>query len=153
MTNKPRKKGTAAESAVVRWLQENGFPWASRQPLRGSRDHGDILLTLGIIAEVKSVAAGATGQPPQGLLATWLQQTDVETENAGAEFGLLIVKRARMANPAHWFVYMRLGEWLRLSGAHLPLPDPSQPVCVSLASAAAVLRSAGYGTAPEGETL
>ena len=141
------------DEAAEKWLRDNGFPWCDRQPLRGNRDSGDLQLCIDVIAEVKSVAAGATGQPAHGLLAAWLQQTDVETENAGAEFGLLIVKRARTANPAHWFVYMRLGEWLRLTGAHLPLPDPSQPVCMSLASAAAVLRSAGYGTAPEGETL
>ena len=153
MSNPSKKKGTAGEVAAMKWLRDNGFPWCDRQPLRGNRDSGDLQLCIDVIAEVKSVAAGATGQPPQGLLATWLVQTDVETENAGAEFGLLIVKRARTANPAHWFVYMRLGEWLRLTGAHLPLPDPSQPVCMSLASAAAVLRSAGYGTAPEGETL
>ena len=153
MSNPSKKKGTHAEVAAMKWLREHGFPWCDRQPLRGNRDTGDLQLCIDVIAEVKNVAAGATGQPPQGLLATWLMQTDVETENAGAEFGLLIVKRARMANPAHWFVYMRLGEWLRLTGAHLPLPDPSQPVCMSLASAAAVLRSAGYGTAPEGETL
>ena len=153
MSNPSKKKGTQAEVAAMKWLRENGFPWCDRQPLRGNRDSGDLLLCVGIVAEVKSVAKGAAGQPPRGLLEEWLQQTDSEAEHAGADFGILIVKRSRVTNPAHWFVYMRLGEWLRLSGAHLPLPDPSQPVCVSLASAAAVLRSAGYGTAPEGETL
>lgn len=153
MTNPSKKKGTQAEVAAMKWLRENGFPWCDRQPLRGNRDSGDLLLCVGIVAEVKSVAKGAAGQPPRGLLEEWLQQTDSEAEHAGADFGILIVKRSRVTNPAHWFVYMRLGEWLRLTGAHLPLPDSSQPVCVSLASAAAVLRSAGYGTAPEGEVL
>jgi len=153
MSNPSKKKGTHAEVAAMKWLREHGFPWCDRQPLRGNRDTGDLQLCIDVIAEVKNVAAGATGQPPQGLLATWLMQTDVETENAGAEFGLLIVKRSGTTDAGRYWCYMRLGEWLRLTGAHLPLPDPSQPVCVSLASAAAVLRSAGYGTAPEGETL
>ena len=74
-------------------------------------------------------------------------------ENLADGQALLVVKRSGTADPGKWWCYMRLGEWLRLTGAHLPLPDPSQPVCMSLASAAAVLRSAGYGTAPEGETL
>ena len=153
MSNPSKKKGTHAEVAAMKWLRDNGFPWCDRQPLRGNRDSGDLQLCIDVIAEVKSVAAGATGQPPRGLLATWLQQTDVEAEHADADFALLIVKRSGTADPGKWWCYMRLGEWLRLTGAHLPLPDPSQPVCMSLASAAAVLRSAGYGTAPEGETL
>lgn len=151
--NRSKAKGTAAETAVVRWVRVNGFPGADRQPLRGNRDAGDIALAPGIILEVKSVATAASGQPGAKLLETWLAQTDVETANAGAAHGLLVVKRSGTADPRKWWCYMRLGEWLRLTGAHLPLPDPSQPVCVSLASAAAVLRSAGYGTAPEGETL
>ena len=99
MSNPSKKKGTHAEVAAMKWLRDNGFPWCDRQPLRGNRDSGDLQLCIDVIAEVKSVAAGANGQPPRGLLATWLQQTDVETENAGAEFGILIVKRARTANP------------------------------------------------------
>lgn len=151
--NRSKAKGTAAETAVVRWARVNGFPGADRQPLRGNRDGGDIALAPGIILEVKSVATAASGQPGSKLLETWLAQTDVETANAGAAHGLLVVKRSGTADPGKWWCYIRLGEWLRLTGAHLPLPDPSQPVCVSLASAAAVLRSAGYGTAPEGEVL
>lgn len=151
--NRSKAKGTAAETAVVRWARVNGFPGADRQPLRGNRDAGDIALAPGIILEVKSVATAASGQPGAKLLETWLAQTDVETANAGAAHGLLVVKRSGTADPRKWWCYIRLGEWLRLTGAHLPLPDPSQPVCVSLASAAAVLRSAGYGTAPEGEVL
>lgn len=151
--NRSKAKGTAAETAVVRFARVNGFPGADRQPLRGNRDAGDIALAPGIILEVKSVATAASGQPGAKLLEMWLAQTDVETANAGAAHGLLVVKRSGTSDPGKWWCYMRLGEWLRLTGAHLPLPDSSQPVCVSLASAAAVLRSAGYGTAPEGETL
>ena len=54
MTNPPRKRGTAAETAVTRWLRDHGFPHADRQPLRGGRDQGDIDITAGLIAEVKN---------------------------------------------------------------------------------------------------
>ena len=41
MTNPPKKKGTAFESAVVAHIQEHGFP-ARRVTLHGSADQGDI---------------------------------------------------------------------------------------------------------------
>jgi len=145
--------GTRAETAIVRWARENGFPGADRGPLRGSKDQGDVLLCPGIIVESKAHKSAASGQPAPKQLFTWLMETDVEAEHAGADFALLVVKRSGTTDAGKWWCYMRIGEWLRLAGAHLPLPDPSQPVCMSLASAAAVLRSAGYGTAPEGETL
>ena len=145
--------GTRAETAIVRWAREHGFPSADRGPLRGAKDQGDVLLCPGIIVESKSHKSAAAGQVGAKQLHAWLMETDVEAEHAGADFALLVVKRSGTADPGKWWCYMRLGEWLRLTGAHLPLPDPSQPVCMSLASAAAVLRSAGYGTAPEGETL
>ena len=152
---KAKDKGTRLETDVLRWFRDSGFPWAERLALSGSQDCGDISLLPGraVIVECKNVSAAASGQPGAKLLHKWLMETDVEAEHAGADFALLVVKRSGTTDAGRYWCYMRLGEWLRLTGAHLPLPDPSQPVCMSLASAAAVLRSAGYGTAPEGEVL
>ena len=38
MTNRPKAIGTAAETAVVRYLAAHGFPAAERRALHGARD-------------------------------------------------------------------------------------------------------------------
>ena len=60
-----KAKGTAAETAVLRYVRDNGFPWAHRLALTGNADQGDISLLPGnlVIVEVKSHATAATGQP------------------------------------------------------------------------------------------
>lgn len=40
MTNRPKAIGTAAETAVVRYLAAHGFPAAERRALHGATDHG-----------------------------------------------------------------------------------------------------------------
>ena len=94
MANRSKARGTSAESAVVRWAQANGFPWAERLVLAGAKDHGDISLVPGraCIVEVKSHASAATGQPGAAQLATWMAETAAECRHAGADVGLLVVK-------------------------------------------------------------
>lgn len=145
MVNPSKQRGTAAETACVRWLRENGFPWADRQPLRGNRDAGDLTIAPGLIAEVKSHKSAATGQPGHKQLETWLEQTDIETLNAGAEHGVLIVKRAGTTNVGMWWAHMRLGAFLKLLGCPQSISNPNDPVHTSVASMAAILRARGYG--------
>ncbi len=42
--SKSKQKGTAAETAVVKYLKANGFPKAERRALQGNLDKGDISL-------------------------------------------------------------------------------------------------------------
>lgn len=48
MTNRPKAIGTAAETAVVRYLAAHGFPAAERRALHGATDLGDITGTPGL---------------------------------------------------------------------------------------------------------
>ena len=73
-----KAKGTKWESAIVAHLRANGFPHADRQPLRGNRDAGDLALTAGVVAEIKAVSKGGTGQPPAQLLGSWMAQAEAE---------------------------------------------------------------------------
>lgn len=155
MSNPPRQKGTAAETAVTRWARDNGFPHADRQPLRGGRDQGDITLTPGVIAEVKAYRL-PTGVPTHGQLTEWMRQTEVEQENARADVGVLIVKRPGTADPGRWFAYVTawtLAELIyagRTSEAGTS-PANTAPVCLTLASLTALLRAAGWGRPLEDE--
>ena len=85
MVNRPRVKGTMAETAVVGYLRTHGFPHAERRSLHGALDWGDITGTIGLAWEVKYANFGLQ-------LASWLQQTNVERLNSGADHGILVVK-------------------------------------------------------------
>lgn len=100
MTNRSKAKGTAAETAVVRFARENGFPLADRLTLSGRFDRGDILLCGGVIIEVKAHATFSDGD-----VILWLGEALREAENAGADYGFLVVKRPGkgVAQVAHWW--------------------------------------------------
>ena len=91
MVNRSKNIGTAAETLVVRYLQEHGFPKAKRRALAGSLDEGDILVRDGLIVEVKAGVAAETASDAQ--LRLWCIETDNEILNAHADDGFLVVKR------------------------------------------------------------
>lgn len=90
--SKSKAKGTAFETAVVRFLQWNGFPHAERAPLAGNKDRGDITGTPGIVWECKNAKTIR--------LAEWSDETETEAGNADADFGILVIKRPRHGNAA-----------------------------------------------------
>lgn len=151
MTNRPKQRGTAAETAVLRYVRANGFPWAERLALSGASDCGDISLLPGrlVVLEAKNHASAATGQPGEAQLADWMRQTRTERVNAGADYGVLVVKRKGTTDPGRWWAYVTAGQFAMLLGADLEIPNPHAPLCLSLASLLPVLRAAGYGTEPD----
>lgn len=116
MVNRPRNKGTAAETAVVGFLQQNGFPWAERRSLKGIKDRGDITGTPGLVWEVKHADAGIR-------MGEWISQTYIERANAGADHGVLIMKPKGMGatRVSHWFAAMVAWDFDALV---VKLPDP-----------------------------
>jgi hypothetical protein len=110
VVNKPRNKGTSAESAVVTYLRDNGFPHAERRSLTGSTDKGDISGCLGLCIEVKYANSGLK-------LGPWLTETRVERINAQADYGILVVKPLGLGdrNTAHWYAVMVGDEFNQLS--------------------------------------
>lgn len=85
--SKAKQKGTAAETALVRFLQGQGFPGAERRALGGGgagEDLGDITGIPALCMEVKN---HATYKIP-----AWIKETEIERQNAKADFGILVVK-------------------------------------------------------------
>lgn len=164
MTNRPKQKGTAAETATLRWLRDNGFPWTERLTLSGINDRGDLSLLPGaaVIAELKDHADAGTGQPPPKKITDWMTETETERCNAGADHAALIVKRKGTRDVARWWCYLPLGHLLRLSSglpanvgdytpADLHPPIYARPVCITVADWAELLRRGGWGSAWENE--
>ena len=90
-----KQKGTAAETAVVRYLQANGFPYSERRTLAGVNDKGDIAGLPGVVLEVKNCK--------RMELAGWLDELEVEMKNAGAYIGAVVHKRRGTTDPGQWF--------------------------------------------------
>lgn len=112
--NKPKARGTAAESAVVSYLRTAGFPMCERRALHGGADLGDITGIPGIVAEVKS--------HQEYSFSAWLKETEVERENANADFGFVVAKPRLVGTTrtGQWYALMYQKDWWDLTReAHL----------------------------------
>lgn len=146
--NRPKQIGTAAETAVVRYLQGSGFPHAERRALRGILDAGDITGTPGVCWEVKGGEAAKNAS--DGQIADWLVETATETANAGSDAGVLVLQRRGVGprNASRWWTILNgwdlVGLGMDLGNTRSPaLLD--FPVRLLLADTVTLLRAAGYG--------
>lgn len=86
MTTPEKAKGSQWERAVVAYLQEHGFPRARRRYGAGNtKDEGDIAGFPRVVFECKNHKTIN--------LAQFMDEVVVEKGNAGALFGVSIVKR------------------------------------------------------------
>lgn len=141
MTNRPKAKGTAAESAVVRFLTERHV-LAKREILHGGKDHGDVHVHTKkglIVLEVKAYKTWASARQ----LDAWMVEADIEGVNAGADASALVVKRpgSGAANAADWLVFMRADEWEWLAHGRDATPT-NDWICVNLAHFTTTLKEA-----------
>lgn len=119
MVNRSKAKGTTTETLVVRYLQENGWPYAERRALSGSQDKGDVAGMPGLAVEVK-YGNGTLKIGP------WLTETGIERLNAAADHGILVVKPFGMGEKKvhSWYAVMVAGDFQALvaKAEHSPTP-------------------------------
>jgi hypothetical protein len=149
MTNRPRSIGTAAETAVCRYLTANGWPNAERRSLKGAADQGDITGCPGLVIEVKG---GDTARAASdGLIADWMAETEAERVNAAADIGVLVLQRRGVGagNAGRWWAYMDTDQLADLLYPGRPgrgfTGRPVAPARLLLADVVLILRWAGYG--------
>lgn len=100
--SKAKQKGTAAETAVVKFLKENGFPYAERRALHGTVDKGDITGCGPVVFEVKNHKAMD--------LAGWIAELKTEVVNAEATAGCVVAKKRGTTDPGQWYAVLPF-EW------------------------------------------
>lgn len=93
-----KRKGTAAETAIVNYLRAMGFTQVERRALNGTADRGDIAGIPGVVIEAKNCA--------RQELAAWVSEAEVERDNDNASLGVVWSKRRGKGHPADWFVTM-----------------------------------------------
>ena len=105
--SKSKQKGTAAETAVVRYLKAaNGFPKAERRALQGSLDKGDISGVDDVVFEVKD--------HKKMELSGWVKELVVEVDNANAVTGAVIHKKRGTLDVGEWYATMPVYMFLSL---------------------------------------
>lgn len=106
MVNRPKQKGTSAETAVVTYLRDNGFPQAERRALSGGKDKGDVAGVIDNVIEVKNCARDG--------LPGWVDEAEVEKVNANAKYGVVWAKRRGKGSPGAWFVTMTGEQYVQI---------------------------------------
>jgi hypothetical protein len=142
MVNRPKAIGTAAETAVVRYLITAGFPQAERRALRGTYDFGDITGTPGLVWEVKGGEAAKTASDNQ--VVEWLHETEREQHNANAQVGVLVVQR-RQKNVSAWWAVMWADVFTWMATGITSPSLANTPVRLTLAELCPILREQGWG--------
>ena len=106
--SRQRAKGTKAETALVNYLREHGFPNAKRRALAGAADEGDVDWVDWLTVEVKNVRTPNYRQ--------WLRETAVERSNAGSAVGIVVHKPHGVGvdDQGEWHVVMTLDQFLHL---------------------------------------
>lgn len=98
MANRPKDKGTWAETQVALYLRDHGWPYAERRALAGVTDKGDVTGCPGLAWEVKYANAGIR-------MGAWITETYIERANAGADHAVLVIKPKGRGGS-------KVGEWL-----------------------------------------
>jgi len=104
--NRSKAKGTGAESAVADYLRSQGWSQVERRALAGAQDKGDIAGVPDTVIEVKNHATIK--------LAEFVDEANVERDNAGVEYGVAWIKRRGTTDPGKWYVAMDGATFCRL---------------------------------------
>ena len=106
MTHPNKRKGTAAENAVVRWLRDHGWIHAERVRAGWTNDHGNIDGLPGVTIEVKN---------EQRIdLAGYMGELEVEMDNGNCDTGVVVVKRRGQSDVGEWYAVMPVRLWAQL---------------------------------------
>jgi len=148
------EKGKRAERDLVGYLRARGWPGAERTvrtghrtPGRVSADRGDIDGTIGLAWQAKDVSDGALYQVP-----TWLDDVNAQRAAAGADIGVLVVKRRGHADPGDWWAWLTLDDVVHplttntLTGYRYPAALFVVPVRLAVGDLVPILHYWGYGT-------
>jgi len=115
VTSPQKRKGSAAELAVAKWLRKLGWIHAERSRAGWTDDRGDIDGMPGVCIEVKA--------EKKFDLPGYLRELEVEMENAKAWTGTVIIKRRGSMNVDDWYAVMPAKIWAELL---LMLDQPNQ---------------------------
>lgn len=96
MANPSKKKGTAAETKVLKYFESKGMA-VRRLPLSGNKDKGDLEIDGidGSTYTVEVKTGKMTENPSRSQLEDWIGQAIEESKNAQTSDWILVIARYR----------------------------------------------------------
>jgi hypothetical protein len=108
MAHPNRRKGSAAELAVAKWLNANGFPQARRAASGWADDRGDIDGVPELTVEVKN--------EKRIDLPGYIRELEAEMMNRDTQLGVVVVKRRGSSDPDDWYAVLPGWLWMKMAG-------------------------------------
>jgi hypothetical protein len=152
MTKAQTDVGKDTEQRIARWLRDHGgYPHAERTVRTGYRtahrqvvDAGDIDGTPGIVWQCKSLRPATRAEQ---AVPGWLAETETQRQAAGADVGLLAVRRWGTTDVGRWWCFMTAGALVDVTEGRAELVPTSgvMPVRMELRHALALLHAWGWG--------
>lgn len=104
MSNRMKSLGTSHETAIKKWLRENGWPYASRRTLAGSGDEGDLRLSERVPFTIEAKTAKSTTD--KASLGAFMKELVAEVENSESEAGAVVLKKRGTTDVGEYYALM-----------------------------------------------
>jgi hypothetical protein len=101
-----KRKGSAWELAIAKYLVEQGWKFAERRIAGATLDKGDIYGIIGCVIEAKN--------EKRINLSGYLKELEVEIRNANAATGVVMVKKKGTTDVGEAYAVMPIKEWVKL---------------------------------------
>lgn len=106
MTTPSKRKGSAWELAIAKYLVQEGWVHAERRIAGSTVDKGDIYGIIGCVIEAKN--------EKKITLSDYVKELEVECANAKASTGVAIVKRKGYTSVGNAYAVMPVYMWVKL---------------------------------------
>lgn len=106
MTTPSKRKGSAWELAIAKYLVEQGWVGAERRVAGATLDKGDIYGIIGCVIEAKN--------EKKITLSDYLKELEIEMKNAKADMGVVMVKKKGTTDVGQGYAVMPISLWATL---------------------------------------
>ena len=106
MSTPSKRKGSAWELAIVKYLVDQGWKHAERRIAGSNIDKGDVYGIIGCVIEAKN--------EKRIDLAGYMKELQVEMVNAKADTGVAIVKKRGTTSVGDAYAVMPVEIWVKL---------------------------------------
>lgn len=106
MSTPSKRKGSAWELAIAKYLVTQGWVHAERRIAGATEDKGDIYGIIGCVIEAKN--------EKKITLSDYLKELEVEMRNAKAETGVVMIKKRGTTDVGQGYAVMPISEWVEL---------------------------------------
>ncbi len=106
MSTPSKRKGSAWELAIAKYLVEQGWQFAERRIAGSTIDKGDIYGIIGCVIEAKN--------EKRIDLSGYLKELDTEMKNAKAATGVVMIKKKGTTDVGEAYAAMPIKEWVKL---------------------------------------